>query len=296
MTVNEAAALDPASYYADLTELYERYGEEIHGWHYGVWDAGVTSHLQSLLRSNEILLEGLRIGPETRILDVGFGSGGFSIWAARTFGCELTGITVCAEHVELATERAHASAVGDRCRFLIMDMDRLDLGEGEFDVVVNQDTFCHAAEKKSYLANLQRLLRPAGWWRAIDFSIQSEPLSRAEEKEHRLVLEGFHIPSLASERSVDEMLQDLGYEDVESRDLTERVDPSARHILRQCHLPRLMAHLHLDWIVYSRDPVRRRNRRGHVAAGMAYSRGLLRRTFRHCYYSARNPGSCSVGR
>ncbi len=282
--------MDAASYYSDLTALYRHYGGAAHAWHYGVWEPDVGDHQQALLRSNELLLRGLEPDSETRILDLGFGGGGFAVWAAGRYGCRVTGITVCADHLAVARDLARSRGVADRCRFLLMDMDHLSFSDRWFDVVVNQDTFCHSAAKAAMLPQVHRVLRPGGRWRAIDFSIQAEPLTRRQERHYRAVREGFHIPSLASEKEVLGMLREADFTAIRSRDLTGQVLKTATLIQRQCYLPRLMARLHLDWIVYSLDRERRRNRRGHVSAALAYSRGLLGGTFRHCFYSARRAG------
>jgi len=283
--------MNAAAYYADLTRQYGRYAGAARGWHYGVWEPDVRSHQQALLRSNELLVRGLPMTRDTSVLDVGCGIGGLAVWLARRFGCRVTGITVCRPHVQAAAEIARSNGVGDRCAFLEMDMDRLTLPDQSFDLVVNQDTFCHAADKAAYLASVARVLKPSGAWRAIDFSVQDAPLAPDEQRDYDASCEGFHIPSLASPGAVRAMLEREGFTDIQVDDLTQQVAPTARHILRRCHGPRLLESLGLDWIIFSRDPERLRNRRGHVSAAMAYSRGLLGGHLRHIFYSARPPAA-----
>jgi tocopherol O-methyltransferase len=281
--------MNAAAYYADLTRQYGRYAGAARGWHYGVWESDVRSHQQALLRSNERLVRGLDLGPETRVLDVGCGIGGLAVWLVRRFGCHVTGMTVCRPHVADATAVAREAGVGDRCAFLEMDMDRLEFPDRSFDVIVNQDTFCHAREKAAYLSSVARLLRPGGRWRAIDFSVQDAPLTPAEQRDYDDACRGFHIPSLAAPSAVTAMLADAGFTDVDVVDLTRQVVPTARHILWRCHGPRLLEKIGLDWMIFSRDAGRLRNRRGHVSAAMAYSRGLLRGHLKHVFYSACPP-------
>ncbi len=281
--------MDAASYYADLTAQYGRYAGATQGWHYGVWEDGVHNHDEALLRSNEILLRDLAVGPATSLLDLGFGSGGFAVWAAGRYGCRVTGITVVPRHVVLARQLAEAHGVAGRCRFLVMDMDRLACRGERFDVVVSQDTFCHAADKPACLAEVFRVLRPGGAWRAIDFSIQSEPLYAAQQESYEVVRQGFHIPSLAAEAEVRELLERVGFSDIQTRDVTPHVLPTASLILRRCWLPLLMIRLRLDWTVFFTSARRRRNRQGHILAAKAYSAGLRQGFFRHCFYSALRP-------
>lgn len=286
-------AAGAASYYAHLTAQYRHYGGDAHGWHYGLWEPDVTTHTMALRRSNERLLSGLDITPDTRILDVGFGEGGFSVWAARTTGAQVTGITVCREHVALAGALAAEHGVADRCRFLVMNMDALTFDANEFDIVVNQETACYSSRKPAYYAEVLRVLKPGGVWRSLDFSIQDAPLSPDWERSYRAVCDGFHIPSLTSPESTVELMQRAGFDVRYGRDITNEVLPTARMIRRQCLLPLAMKTLHLDWIVYSSDDTRRRNRQGHIAAAYHYSRGLERGVFRYTECAGYKPEAAS---
>jgi cyclopropane fatty-acyl-phospholipid synthase-like methyltransferase len=282
--------VDAAAYYADLTKQYGRYAGAARGWHYGVWEPDVRTLQQALLRSNEILVREAGLGPASRVLDCGSGIGGFAAWLAMETGCHVTGITVCVPHVAAAAEVAAEAGVGDRCEFLVMDMDRLALPAAHFDLVVNQDTLCHAADKGTFLSRVADVLRPGGLWRALDFATQDDPLGPTERREYDAVCEGFHIPSMASRSEVTAMAREAGFTDIVAVDVTDQVLRTARTIIRQCHGPRLLAALGLDWLIFSREPGPRQNRLGHISAALAYSRGLERGYFRHIYYSARRPG------
>lgn len=281
--------MDVAGYYAHLTSQYRHYGGTAHGWHYGIWEPGVETHDDALRRSNELLLRGLDITPSTRILDVGFGEGGFAVWAATQYGASVTGITICRDHVALARRLAAQSGVTSRCRFLVMHMEQLAFEADHFDVVVNQETACYARNKGAYLAEVRRVLKPGGVWRSLDFSIQGGTLPARAERHYRDVCDGFHIPSLAPLSSIVELGAGAGLDMLDARDLTTAVLPTAATIRRQCYLPLVARTLRLDWTLYSRDPSRRRNRRGHVLAAHRYSRGLERGVFRYTYCAARKP-------
>ena len=281
-------------YYRDVTRQYGRYSGEAGGWHYGVWEEDVQTHQQSLLRSNELLVRGLDIGPQTRILDAGCGGGGFATWAAAKFGCHVTGITLVSQHAELATGLARSRGVHYLCDFQVAEMDNLLFQSDSFDLVVNQDSYCHAVDKRTYLAGVLRLLRTGGIWRAVDFAVQPEPLQGKELDDYRLVLEGFQIPSMISPSVAEDLLRGLDFVNVDCRDITEQVLPSARHIQRMCILPALAVRLKLDWTFFGLDAGARRNRRGHISAADAYSRGLLSGYFRHGYYSAEKSESTTA--
>jgi tocopherol O-methyltransferase len=283
-------AIDAAGYYSDLTRQYERYAAGTHGWHYGIWESDVRSHPAALRRSNELLLRGLTVDANTRILDVGFGVGGFSVWAASTCGARVTGITVAAAHAGPARELAERHGVARRCDFLVADMDALAFRPETFDVVVNQETFCHAADKRSYLSSIRRVLRPGGVWRAVDFSVRETRdglMTASERASYEAVCRGFHLPSMIPAADTVNLLDAAGFRDVETRDVSAEVQPTAALILKACLLPRLAAQLRVDRIFRAGGRQQLENRRGHVDAAYHYSRGLRRRLFRHVFYSAR---------
>ena len=282
--------MDALTFYSQIGRVYERYGAGTHSWHYGVWEPDVTSHPQALIRENELLLRDLPVNSSTHILDVGCGSGGFGVWAARRpRGARVTGITIVPEHVAMAAELAQAEGVGDRCRFLVMDMNALDFDEASFDVVVNQETSCYAADKGRYLASIHRVLRPGGWWRAVDFSVRDELRDASDQQRLRHVCDGFHLPSLAPPGAMSRLLQAAGFVRVEARDITPLVLKTANHIIRRS-LPGIVSHyLGLDHLFPRTPPTERANRFGNAIAALHYSRGLQRGVFQHVYYAAQKP-------
>ena len=289
------SAQTAASYYSDLTSQYRHYGGDAHGWHYGIWEGDVQNHEDALTRSNEYLLRGLSPTPSIRILDVGFGGGGFSTWAAANYGAHVTGITICPGHVEVANDLAAEKGVAANCRFLEMDMDDLKFDADQFDIVINQETACYAKDKESYAAKVYRVLKPGGIWRYLDFSIQPDELSAAEEPKYRDVCEGFHIPSLISVPDLNELLLATGYQVDACDDITAKVLRTAVMIRRQCLIPLAARYLGLDWLVYSRAEEQRSNRRGHILAAFQFSRGLESGLFRYAYCSARKPHPSEKG-
>src|SRR3954471_8495821 len=112
-------------YYVDATQMYSRYAAGTGGWHVGLWDTDVTTHGQSIVATNRRLLAGLAIDANTHILDAGCGSGSLAIWAARRFGCRVTGITIVPQHVAMAQLSAATAEVGHLCDFQFMDMSAM---------------------------------------------------------------------------------------------------------------------------------------------------------------------------
>jgi cyclopropane fatty-acyl-phospholipid synthase-like methyltransferase len=278
-----------ARYYTDLTAEYEAYGGEASSWSYGVWESDVRTHQAALLRGHELLLRGIELTPDRRVLDVGCSLGGFAIWCAERFGCQVTGITICDEHVEIATENAAQAGVADRCEFRRMDMDQLELRPESFDVVTNRDSYCYAQHKQRYLREAFRTLAKGGAWSCIDFNVRAGRLSAADASEVEKVLRGFHIPSLLPLSRVLGHARAAGFEDCTAVELGVAVLPGAALIMRRSREPLRLSRRSPQRQIYSPDKTEEANFRGHFEAGMAYSVGLHTGLFEHGVFRARKP-------
>jgi ubiquinone/menaquinone biosynthesis C-methylase UbiE len=84
--------------------------------------------------SQAALIELVDPQPDEAVLDVGTGSGGLALLAART-GAQVTGIDVAEDGIERA--RARAEEQGLDVRFDVGDAQSLPYGDATFDVVVS---------------------------------------------------------------------------------------------------------------------------------------------------------------
>ena len=278
-----------ARYYRDATGEYLAYGGAALSWNHGIWEPDVRSLQAAFLRGKEFMVRGLELGPATRVLDVGCGVGGFAIWCAAKFGCHVTGITVCEEHVDLALANAEAADVSGRCDFRLMDMDALEFAASSFDVVINQETLCCARNKPRYLREVFRILSPGGAWRGIDYNLRRGPLTSAESEQVRRLLEGFRLPSLIPAANVEAQLEAAGFVGCASREVTELVLPTAGLIMRRCREPVRLARRLRRRHLHSPDAGEEESIRGHFEAGMEYAVGLHTGLFEHTSFEARRP-------
>jgi SAM-dependent methyltransferase len=93
------------------------------------------------------------------VLDVGTGSGGLALLAART-GARVTGIDVADDGIERARTRA-AEADLD-IRFDVGDAQSLPYGDAAFDVVVSSFGVIFAPDHRRAARELARVSRPGG--------------------------------------------------------------------------------------------------------------------------------------
>ena len=94
--------------------------------------------------------------PAARILDVGCGTGNYTIALAETVGCAVEGIDPSTEMLARLRERApHIPTHVARA-------ERLDVPADTFDLVFSVDVIHHVADRAAYYAEAYRALRPGG--------------------------------------------------------------------------------------------------------------------------------------
>lgn len=117
------------------------------------------------------LCQKLRLKSTDKVLEIGGGWGGFAVYAAQNYGCQVTSITVSREQFDYATRRFFEEGLTKQCEMKLLDYR---LVKGKFDKIVSiemieavGDKFleaffqqCHNLLVKDGLLGLQMILSP----------------------------------------------------------------------------------------------------------------------------------------
>jgi ubiquinone/menaquinone biosynthesis C-methylase UbiE len=131
------------------------------------------------------------------VLDVGCGTGGWLIEAARTYPAMslLVGLDVSGRMVEYARAQAEAQQVGDRVQFCAMDALRmLEFPIDYFDLV-NQRfgvSYLRTWDWPKLLREFQRVTRPGGVVRVTEGNLIVQSPSPALTRLYELALDAFY--------------------------------------------------------------------------------------------------------
>jgi cyclopropane-fatty-acyl-phospholipid synthase len=99
--------------------------------------------------------------PKLKVLDIGSGWGGLAVELARTYGADVTGITLSTEQLAVARHRAALAGGDTTCRFEMQDYRRT---EGVYDRIVSVGMFEHVGTRHydTFFSKLRELLADGG--------------------------------------------------------------------------------------------------------------------------------------
>src|SRR5262249_14175386 len=96
------------------------------------------------------------------VLDIGCGLGGIDEVLAGAFGAQVTGLDVSKPIVRLGRDRVAQSPHAGRIELRLVEPGPLPFDSARFDVVFGKDSWLHIEDKKSFFAEVFRVLKPGG--------------------------------------------------------------------------------------------------------------------------------------
>jgi len=100
------------------------------------WERPEFTLDQAQRAKNEALCNKLRLTAADHVLEIGTGWGGWSLHAAKNYGCRVTSLTISKEQYDLARQNIAAAGLADRIEVRLQDYRDLPAGE-QFDKLVS---------------------------------------------------------------------------------------------------------------------------------------------------------------
>lgn len=112
-------------------------------------------------RKYDKLCKRLHIFPTDHVLEIGSGWGGFSMHAAKTYGCKVTTVTISQQQYDEASRRIQEAGLGNRIQLLLCDYRDL---RGTFDKIASIEMLEAVGDRyvDGYFAKIDELLHPRG--------------------------------------------------------------------------------------------------------------------------------------
>jgi tocopherol O-methyltransferase len=228
-----------ATLYQQIQELYDAssglweqiWGEHMHHGYYGADGQQKKERRQAQIDLIEELLQWAQVQQAERILDVGCGIGGSSLYLAQKFNASATGITLSPVQAARAKERAQAMGLdSSRSTFLVADALNMPFADNSFDLVWSLESGEHMPNKKQFLQECYRVLQPGGTlimatWCHRSLDGGAGQLTGDERRHLADIYRVYALPYVISLPEYEAIAQNLGFKDLRTADWSTAVAP-----------------------------------------------------------------------
>jgi cyclopropane-fatty-acyl-phospholipid synthase len=144
------------------------------------------------------IAEKIRLDSTCHVLEIGCGWGGFAVFAARTYGCRVTGVTLSHEQARGAEQRLRDEGLDHLVDIRIIDYREVT---GRFDRIVSIEMLEAVGHRYlgTYFETIDRLLAPDGLAAIQVITIPEQRYDayrRRPDFIQRYIFPGGHLPSL----------------------------------------------------------------------------------------------------
>ena len=168
----------------------------------------------------EHFAERLELDSDSRLLDVGCGSGGPALRLAETTGASVVGIDLLEEGIATATRLAEERGLADRAGFVRVDAGAsLPFDDGSFDAVISIDVMCHLPNRLDILGEWHRVTAPGARILFTDPTVVTGLVTDAEIADRSAI--GIYV--FSAEWVNETLLTEAGFETAGREDLTENM-------------------------------------------------------------------------
>ena len=198
--------------------------------HYGYWDDDTKSHKEALINTNKTLADLVEPTRLSKVLDAGGGVGGSSIWLAQNYGTHVVGVTISSKQKKQADKNAQKACVENLTEFYLRDYRHTGFTDSSFDIVWGLESVCHAEDKKDFLREAYRVLKPGGKLIIADGFLTRLPKTTIEKHVYDVFIRGLALSNLATIGEFQEGLTRAGFKNIQMFNKTPHIQKTAQHM------------------------------------------------------------------
>jgi len=227
-------------FYDASSGLWEQvWGEHMHHGYYGPDGTDRKQRRQAQIDLIEELLAWANIQQPQRILDVGCGIGGSTLYLAEKFGAYATGITLSPVQADRAKARARAANLAvfaspkpiiapPAVQFQVADALAMPFADESFDFVWSLESGEHMPDKTQFLQECCRVLKPGGRLLFVTWChrpTEQQPLTAEEQQLLQDIYRVYCLPYVISLPEYEAIARSLPFTDLRTADWSTAVAP-----------------------------------------------------------------------
>lgn len=250
------SAAAPQDLYQRISTFYDQssllwedvWGEHMHHGYYGPHGSYRGDRRQAQI---DLMAELLAWSvPETspnpgRILDIGCGIGGSSLYLAQNYQAEVVGVSLSPVQVNRAKERAKTAGLENSCQFHVANALDLPFESSSFDWVWSLESGEHMPNKAQFLQEAWRMLKPGGrlilaTWCHRPLEPGNGPLTPEERRHLQAIYDVYCLPYVISLPDYGAIAGDCGFTEIKSEDWSRAVAPFWRQVITSVFEPQAL--------------------------------------------------------
>ena len=213
-------------YYDHEDAVYRALWDKDGSVHWGLFKDGANmTFLEAGAHLNEVMRQRGRITADSRVIDVGCGSGTTAVALCKAIGCQVTGVDLSGVRIANAIESLEEQPpeVRQKVAFHKGSATDLPIEDATFSHAWSQATIYHVPDKEKVLAEVYRVLEPGG---IFVFDDLLKPQPNIGEKAQKFVYERLLYDTDFSFESYQAALKAAGFEVLEAEDISRHLKTS----------------------------------------------------------------------
>jgi tocopherol O-methyltransferase len=224
--------------YRDIREFYdassgvweEIWGEHMHHGYYGKSGSLKLDRRQAQIDLIEELLIWAGDFAPKKIIDVGCGIGGSTLYLAQKFNTDATGITLSPVQASRANVRVAEVGWQDRVKFQVANALEMPFADNSFDLVWSLESGEHMPDKTKFLQECYRVLQPGGklifaTWCHRETNSLAGDLTKDELRHLQAIYRVYCLPYVISLSQYRSIALECGFKELKADDWSIAVAP-----------------------------------------------------------------------